>query len=101
MPDDLIQLGALIERAVSAALAAHVAPVVSEALTAAEAAKLIGISRSQFFNLDARGLIPARVEVSDRSPRWLRGELLAWLRASAPSRSRWLLMRDSILRRTG
>ena len=66
----------------------------AEGLDAAAAAALVGISRSKWHDLDARGLCPAAVQIGvGRCPRWLRSELIGWLRAGAPARSRWLVIR--------
>jgi predicted DNA-binding transcriptional regulator AlpA len=75
----------------------------TEALDPASAARFIGISTSKLHELNGRGLIPAPVNIgdSDRLPRWMRSELFSWLRAGAPSRSRWSLLRDASLRKTG
>jgi predicted DNA-binding transcriptional regulator AlpA len=73
-----------------------------EGLDAAAAARLIGISVSKFRAMDAAGEVPAPVQIgTGRCPRWLRSELLAWLRAGAPSRLRWAQMREVLLKRAG
>lgn len=73
--------------------------VVPEALDASQAAKLCGVGRTKWHDLNTRGLCPSPVELGDRCPRWLRSELLAWLRAGAPPRIRWHNMRDACLRK--
>lgn len=72
----------------------------AEALDAAGAATLCGVSRSKWYGMDTRGLVPASVTIGE-VPRWLRAELLAWLRAGAPVRARWQLMRHAEMRRAG
>jgi len=64
-----------------------------EALPAAAAARLLGISRSQFFKLHSAGKIPMPVYLTPRCPRWLRAELLAWLAAACPDRLTWTKLR--------
>jgi predicted DNA-binding transcriptional regulator AlpA len=61
-----------------------------EGLAAPDAAKLLGISASKFYDLDARGLLPEAVTLGDTNcRRWRRSELIAWLAAGAPSRAKW------------
>jgi excisionase family DNA binding protein len=64
------------------------------ALTAGEAAELLGISRAQLYKLHQSGRLPLPVYLGTRAPRWLRDELLAWLQAGAPCRADWLRLRD-------
>jgi len=64
-----------------------------EALPAADAARLLGISRSQFFKLHSAGKVPMPVYLTPRCPRWLRVELLAWLAAACPDRLTWAKLR--------
>ena len=73
----------------------------TEGLTAERAAAFVGVSVSKFYAMNLSGQIPAAVELGDRCPRWLRSELLLWLRHGAPSRARWALMRDALLRKVG
>ena len=73
----------------------------TEGLTAERAAALVGVSVSKFYAMNLSGQIPAPVELGDRCPRWLRSELLLWLRHGAPSRARWALIRDALLRKVG
>jgi predicted DNA-binding transcriptional regulator AlpA len=64
-----------------------------EALPAADAARMLGISRSQFFKLHSSGKVPLPVYLTPRCPRWLRAELLAWLAAGCPDRQTWTKLR--------
>ncbi len=73
--------------------------VVPEALDASQAATLCGISKSKWHAMNAAGQCPAPVELGDRCPRWLRSELMGWLRHGAPTRVRWVMMREQVLRR--
>ncbi|HRK30348.1 MAG TPA: hypothetical protein PLD59_04655 [Tepidisphaeraceae bacterium] len=71
----------------------------AEGLDAASAARLIGVSRSKFLAMDSAGHVPSRVELGDgRCPRWSRGELVAWLRAGAPTRVTWQQRRDLVMK---
>jgi predicted DNA-binding transcriptional regulator AlpA len=63
-------------------------------LTARDAAALLGISRAQFFKLQAAGKLgPVPVYLGSRAPRWVRSELEEWLLAGAPSRDTWQTLR--------
>jgi predicted DNA-binding transcriptional regulator AlpA len=74
----------------------------AEGLNAAEAAAFLGISRSAFDELDARGMVPEGATLGAmRGRRWARTELRAWLLAGSPVRSRWQSMRESAIRRVG
>lgn len=64
-----------------------------EALPAAAAARLLGVSRATFFKLHAAGKLPMPVYLTPRCPRWRRAELLAWLAAGCPDRRTWQRMR--------
>jgi predicted DNA-binding transcriptional regulator AlpA len=72
-----------------------------EALDATEAGRLCGVSNSKWRALSDRGMCPAPAELGDRCPRWMRSELLAWLRASCPSRVRWEQMKGARMKATG
>ena len=63
-------------------------------LNATDAAALIGISPSHFFQLLKTGRIgPSAIRLG-RAKRYLRPELLDWLSAGAPSRERWAAMQS-------
>ncbi len=71
-----------------------------EGLDAARAARLIGVSRSLFYDYDRRGLVPAAVTLGTGEKKvWLKSELLAWLSSGAPTRSMWAQQRTAALRR--
>jgi predicted DNA-binding transcriptional regulator AlpA len=53
---------------------------------AIDAARLLGISRSQFFKLHASGKLPMPAKLGARAPRWLVQELREWLAAGCPDR---------------
>jgi len=59
------------------------------ALAAADAAKVLAISRAQFWKLHAAGKTPAPVYLGTKAPRWRADELRAWLAAGAPDRQTW------------
>ncbi len=73
----------------------------AEALDAAAAARLCGIGRTRWLELDAEGLCPAPISLGPRCPRWIKNEVLSWLRNGAVPRSRWVAMRDVAMRRVG
>jgi predicted DNA-binding transcriptional regulator AlpA len=58
------------------------------AVTDAEVAKLLHISRRHVANLDASGRLPRALRFG-RAKRWILPELRAWMAAGAPSRDRW------------
>lgn len=86
-------------------LAARLAEVLDsasfrEGLTHAEAAALCGVSRSKWAEMYSRGQTPLPIELGDgKCLRFLRSELLAWMRSGAISRSRWLQVREQAMRR--
>ena len=57
-------------------------------LTAAEAAALLGVSRSVFYRWDARGDVPRPVRIG-RMKRWSRLEVLRWVERRCPPRHKW------------
>jgi hypothetical protein len=65
------------------------------------AAKLLGVSRSQFCALDADGRVPAPVDFGTgkirRAPRWNVIELKVWGLLGCPARVRWEGMRTQAL----
>jgi excisionase family DNA binding protein len=65
------------------------------ALAAADAAKLLGISLSHFYQLQKTARLPVAVRLG-RSARWIRAELEAWLEAGAPTRRRWEAMKAHV-----
>jgi predicted DNA-binding transcriptional regulator AlpA len=72
-----------------------------EGLSAQHAARFVGVSVSKWYAMNAAGECPQAVELgASGCPRWLRSELLAWLRSNAPVRSKWRQMRDVVMRRT-
>lgn len=72
-----------------------------EGLDAKSAGTLLGVSVSTVYDLDSRGLMPEAVTLGDgRCRRWLRSELLAWLRGGAPSRLKWQLIKSQASRRS-
>lgn len=60
---------------------------------AKDAARLLGISRAQFWKLHAAGKLPPPVYLGTKAPRWPADDLRAWLRAGAPDRQAWLRLK--------
>jgi len=58
-------------------------------LSAEKAAKLLGISRSQFYRLHSAGKIPLPIRTLGR-PLWSRKELESWVDTGCLARERWL-----------
>lgn len=58
-------------------------------VTATQAARLLGMSRSTFYSLDRDGLIPAGVQFASLGRRWRVDELRAWEAAGFPDRDSW------------
>ncbi len=63
------------------------------ALSAKNAAILLGISRAQLWKLHASGRLPLPVYLGAKAPRWRADELREWLAAGAPDRQTWQRMR--------
>lgn len=63
------------------------------AISAEEAAKLLGISKRHFASLHSQGRIPKPINLG-RSVRWSVSELREWLDAGAPERLRWEAMKQ-------
>jgi predicted DNA-binding transcriptional regulator AlpA len=57
----------------------------------AVAASLVGLSRSSWWRLHARGMTPAGIKLG-RSVRWDRAELERWVQAKCPDRATWRAM---------
>jgi len=57
-----------------------------------DAAKLLGISRSQFYRLHSAGKIPLPIRSLGR-PLWSRKELESWVDTGCPGREQWLEMK--------
>lgn len=70
---------------IAAAVEGGASPEAPEGLRAEAAAAFIGVSRSAFYELDSRGLVPRGVQIGDSTVKvFLRSELKAWLRAAPP-----------------
>ena len=63
------------------------------ALSAAEVAKLLGISQRHLWAMHASGRLGPLPVRFGRAVRWNAAELAAWLDAGAPPRDRWLAQR--------
>lgn len=59
------------------------------AVPAAEAAALLGVSRSQLYKLNSQGKLPSPIRLGTRAPRWRVSDLEAWLAAGCPDRATW------------
>ncbi len=57
-------------------------------VSAAEAARLCGVSRSLWWALHSSGQVPLPVKVSHRTL-WRADELRAWVTAGCPAREKW------------
>jgi prophage regulatory protein len=56
---------------------------------AAEAARLIGVSKATWNRWDSAGRIPAPVRLSPGCVRWRVSELTTWIAAGCPRRTDW------------
>lgn len=63
------------------------------AVSAAEAAKLLGISQRHLWALNSSGRLPRPIRFG-RAVRWSVTDLHAWMAAGAPERSQWESMRQ-------
>jgi prophage regulatory protein len=59
------------------------------AVSAKEAAALVGVSRAQWWKLHSAGKVPLPIYLGTKAPRWRVDELRAWLTAGAPDRQTW------------
>lgn len=64
-------------------------------LSAQEAAELLGIGKTLFWQLHSAGRIPLPVKLGRRTL-WRREELLGWVRKGCPSRDKWQLLRERV-----
>lgn len=65
-------------------------------LDASGAAKLLGLTKQYFYELQSSGrLVPMPIKFGNRS-RWSRFELRAWVKNDCPPRERWLLIKKPI-----
>ena len=60
-------------------VAPSIPPLTPLALTAKDAAALLGVSRAQLWKLHAAGKLPLPVRLGTRAPRWRYDELREWL----------------------
>jgi predicted DNA-binding transcriptional regulator AlpA len=80
---------------------AAVSAAPAEGLAAEDAAHLIGVSRSKFHSLVSSGLAPEPIQIgTGNCPRWLRCEIVGWLKAGAPARSTWRVIKEQSMRRS-
>jgi predicted DNA-binding transcriptional regulator AlpA len=76
---------------------ATTSPIQTEALSAPDAARLIGVSPAHFYQMAKSGKLGPMPVRFGRTTRWIRRELVAWLDAGAPPRHRWVEMRKRVL----
>ncbi len=75
-------------------------PVVGEnevsswAVSAAQAASLIGVSVRHWWRLDSAGKIPAAITIGKKAKKWRSEELKDWLAAGCPPRREWMAIRE-------
>jgi predicted DNA-binding transcriptional regulator AlpA len=79
----------LIDSATLASAGVDASAVTSLAVPAGGAARLCGVSRSQWWKLHASGKVPLPVYLGSKAPRWRVEELRAWLAAGCPDRQEW------------
>jgi predicted DNA-binding transcriptional regulator AlpA len=62
---------------------------------ATEAARLLGIGRSKFYEMNCTGQLgPAPVCLGSQCKRWSRDDLRTWVQVGCPSRERWLKLKE-------
>lgn len=66
------------------ATAAPSSPALPMAMTAQQAADMLGISKAQLWKLRGQGKIPAPVYMGTACPRWRREDLEQWIAAGCP-----------------
>ena len=64
---------------------------VDQAVNAAQAAKILGISRTLLYQMNSSGRLgPMPIKLSSRCTRWSVNELVQWVDAGCPARRQWL-----------
>ncbi len=71
----------------------------AEGLGPVEAAAFVGVSRRSWDSMNANALCPLPSYAGDRSPRWSKTELRAWIIDRMPARSKWESRRKFALKR--
>jgi predicted DNA-binding transcriptional regulator AlpA len=66
------------------------------AIDAKQLGAALGLSTRKIRQLDSSGHLPRPIRIGARSVRWISSEIEAWLRAGAPDRCTW-----EVLRRNG
>lgn len=69
-------------------------------LTAEQAWTLCGLSKSAWYKYHSAGKIPAPVRIGG-ALRWRRDELLAWINAGCPSRTKWEAIISAVATKPG
>lgn len=62
-------------------------------VTAAQAARMLGISERHFYKLHSSGRVPRPIRLG-RTVRWRAAEFEQWLEAGAPNRAKWEALRS-------
>jgi len=62
---------------------------------AAEAAELLGIGRSLFYELNSTGQLGPKCIRFGRRRLWKFAELKSWVEANCPSRERWMMVQET------
>jgi predicted DNA-binding transcriptional regulator AlpA len=71
-----------------------------EALDADGVSRLLTIGRSTWLDWASRAWTPAPLSLPGRVSRWDKREVLGWMRAGCPARSRWNQIREAMMRRS-
>lgn len=100
MPDENVNtpadpMAALIQVLADLAAKLDTTAVQPEALTRAQAARMLGVSLSHFSQMERDGTLgPLSVHVGgERAVRYVRAELVSWLQHGCPPRVRWQAIR--------
>jgi predicted DNA-binding transcriptional regulator AlpA len=64
-------------------------PLTPILVNAADAGRLLGLSRATIFGLNSAGKIPRPLRPTGSDPRWSVAELRAWIDAGCPNRESW------------
>ncbi len=65
--------------------------IIPLALCASDAAALIGVGKSCFYEMHASGRLgPLPISLTSKKKVWLRGEIELWCAHRMPSRDKWL-----------
>jgi predicted DNA-binding transcriptional regulator AlpA len=65
------------------------------AVDAKALAGLLGVCERTVRSMDSSGRLPKPLRLNDRSVRWVVAEVQDWLRAGAPDRKTWEVLKES------